>query len=374
MAKARCIRDAGTIGATLDPKKLAACIGLDDTGVKTAVADAARKVECARGQLSPLDVLESCTDAVPANVKSTLACARSAREAGTTAVQLANNCLPDGIGDKVATANCLVSAQTDSARLACVPNFLGPIDPNVQAALACASTASASEDVSATLVTCVPSAGKTVQQIAVAAKCLNDATTEVEQAACVATGVGVDSKVVATVTCLAKSDGDNGAMAACAAGAVLPPNVAKVASCAAESSGETDFAICASGLQMNPEWRIAAECAAESGGVPVAFAGCTAGRLTIRELQKCLSGQIGGDGGCFGPNNEVVKAVNTVANDLTHGLGENNDIRVALGKVTEPLKHLVNGFINGVQHAAEQVGDAARGAAHWVGCRLGIGC
>lgn len=373
VAKARCIRDAGIDPAKLAPSKLAACIGLDDSGVKAALANASAKVDCARGQLSPLDVLENCTDAVPANVKSTLACARSARD-GATVAQLANGCLPAGVGDKVATANCLVTAQTDAARLACVPDFLGPVDPNVQKALACAATASAAPDVSTALTACVPAAGKTPAQIAEAVKCLNDASTEVEQAACVATGVGADPKVVATVTCLAKSDGDNGAMVACAAGAALPPNVAKVASCAAESSGETDFAICASGLKMNPEWRIAAECAAESGGVPIAFAGCAAGRLTIRELQKCLSGQIGGEGGCFGPNNEIVKAVNTVANDLTHGLGENNDIRVALGKVTEPLKQLVNGFVNGVQHATEQVGNAVGGAAHWVGCRIGIGC
>ncbi|MHB9833289.1 hypothetical protein Q8F57_000460 [Paraburkholderia terrae] len=371
--KAKCLRDVGADPATLDTVKLAACTGLDDAQVKAAVANASAKADCARQQVSPLDVVDECTDAVPPTVKATLVCARLARN-GATIDQLANSCLPNGAADKAATAACLVSAATDAERLACVPEIMRGIDPNVQGALACAtSLASASEPAQA-LVPCVPASGKTVAEVAKAAECLSKASTQVEQAACVATGVGADAKTVATVTCLAKSGGDNEAMVACAAGAALPPNVAKVASCASESTGETEFAICASGLKMNPEWRIAAECAAESGGVPVAFAGCTAGRLTVRELQKCLSGQIGTEGGCFGPSNDVVKAINTVGNDLTHGLGENNDIRVALGKVTEPLKKLVNGFVDGVQHAAQQVGNALSGGAHWVGCRIGIAC
>ncbi|MBN3747119.1 hypothetical protein G3N96_17015 [Burkholderia sp. Se-20373] len=371
--QAKCLRDAGADPATLDAAKLATCTGLDVAQAKATLENTAAKVDCARQQVSPLDVAEKCIDSVPPTVKATLVCARLARN-GAAVDQLANSCLPAGTADKAATAACLVSAATDAERLACVPDFMGSIDPKVQGALACASSLASTSDPAQALVACVPASGKTAAEIAKAAECLSKASTQVEQAACVATGVGADPKTVATVTCLAKSGGDNEAMVACAAGAALPPNVAKVASCASESTGETDFAICASGLKMSPEWRIAAECAAESGGVPVTFAGCTAGRLTVRELQKCLSGQIGTEGGCFGPSNDVVKAINTVGNDLTHGLGDNNDIRVALGKVTEPFKTLVNGFVDGVQHAAQQVGNAVGGAAHWVGCRIGIGC
>jgi hypothetical protein len=59
---------------------------------------------------------------------------------------------------------------------------------------------------------------------------------------------------------------------------------------------------------MNEEWRIASECAAEMGANPGLFAGCTAGRLTVRELTKCFTG-----GSCFGPNNTMVRAVRELA-------------------------------------------------------------
>jgi hypothetical protein len=94
---------------------------------------------------------------------------------------------------------------------------------------------------------------------------------------------------------------------------------------------------------MNEEWRIAAECAVQSGGNPVGFAGCTAGRLTIRELTKCFSGQIGTD--CFGPNNTIVKYLNDEFNDLTHGPGRNNEIVKAIeaiGQITGGPNSVIN--------------------------------
>jgi len=84
---------------------------------------------------------------------------------------------------------------------------------------------------------------------------------------------------------------------------------------------------------MNEEWRIAAECAVQSGGNPVSFAGCTAGRLTVRELTKCFTGEIGKD--CFGPNNTIVKTLNNAYSDLTQGPGENNEIVKAIRAVEE---------------------------------------
>ncbi|MEH3085466.1 MAG: hypothetical protein PGN26_02760 [Xylophilus ampelinus] len=122
---------------------------------------------------------------------------------------------------------------------------------------------------------------------------------------------------------------------------------------------------------MNPELTVAVECAMTSGGEPMTFAGCTGGRLTTMELNKCFTIGVGGNG-CFGdnneivkglravgvdlqrimgpngfavqnwnnaindiqrgpgPNNEVNKAIRTINNDLKNGMGENNDIRKAL--------------------------------------------
>jgi hypothetical protein len=134
-----------------------------------------------------------------------------------------------------------------------------------------------------------------------------------------------DGKTRALLACTAKAGSDSEKLADCAASSVLPPEIARYATCAATSQGPTSFALCAAGPVMNEEWRIAAECAVQTGGNPVGFAGCTAGRLTLKELTQCFSG-----GSCFGPNNTIVKAYTNEFNDLLHGPGKNNDFVVAL--------------------------------------------
>jgi hypothetical protein len=81
---------------------------------------------------------------------------------------------------------------------------------------------------------------------------------------------------------------------------------------------------------MNEEWRIASECAVETGGNPIGFAGCAAGRLTIRELTKCFT-----SGDCFGPNNTVTKTLTNAFNDITHGPGPNNEIVKAIKAIDD---------------------------------------
>jgi hypothetical protein len=143
----------------------------------------------------------------------------------------------------------------------------------------------------------------------------------------------VDGKTAQTLACAASSGSDRSKLASCAAGAVLPPQAARLVGCASSSQGPTSFALCAAGPAMNEEWRIAAECAVQSGGNPVGFAGCTAGRLTVRELTKCFTGEIGKD--CFGPNNSIVKGLSDAFEDLTHGPGENNEVVKAIRVVGE---------------------------------------
>ncbi len=129
---------------------------------------------------------------------------------------------------------------------------------------------------------------------------------------------------------------------------------------------------------MNPEMAIAVQCAMTTGGQPYAFAGCTAGQLTQRELTKCFTKGVGGEG-CFGPNNdiikglkalgydlnnltnsngEVIKAWNTAVNDLQNGPGENNDIVKAF-----------NGVNNVIQNAGDTVQEGVKGIAK----NLGLG-
>jgi len=148
-----------------------------------------------------------------------------------------------------------------------------------------------------------------------------------------ADGIVADEKTRVTMACISKAGSDRAKLASCGAGLVLPKEAARIVGCATDSTGPTSFALCAAGPAMNEEWRIAAECAVESGGNPVAWGGCTAGRLTVRELTKCLNGKVGQD--CFGPNNTIVVGLRNAYNDVLHGPGENNDIVKTLGSVRE---------------------------------------
>lgn len=147
-------------------------------------------------------------------------------------------------------------------------------------------------------------------------------------------GDSIDPKTKALAACIANGGADfANAAAGCAASALLPPELASVVGCAAQSTGAVDTALCIGAPSMNAEMRMAMECASSTGGEPISFASCTAGRLTVAELTKCLSGRVGQD--CFGKGNSIIVAFDTVASDLskcTSGgacLGENNDITQA---------------------------------------------
>ncbi|WP_315795703.1 hypothetical protein [Bradyrhizobium sp. SZCCHNRI3043] len=153
----------------------------------------------------------------------------------------------------------------------------------------------------------------------------------------------MDDRTRQNVACVARAGSDKGQLAGCAASAVLPPDAARMVSCASNSQGMTSFALCAAGPTINEEWRIAAECAVQTGGNPVGFAGCTAGRLTVRELTKCFTGQVGKD--CFGPNNTVVISLNNAFKDLTQGPGPNNEVVKAvkaIGDLTGGPNSVIN--------------------------------
>jgi len=70
------------------------------------------------------------------------------------------------------------------------------------------------------------------------------------------------------------------------------------------------------------EQRVTAECIAKGGDEKV-IAACITAKLTEAEIKKCLGMD---PGECFGPNNEIRKAVNNTVNDVTKGPGENNDL------------------------------------------------
>jgi hypothetical protein len=116
--------------------------------------------------------------------------------------------------------------------------------------------------------------------------------------------------------------------------------------------------------------RIAAECAVETGGNPIGWAGCTAGTLTVRELTKCFSGEIGKD--CYGENNSFRKTLEDGFADITRGPGENNDIVKAIGdigRITGGPNSIVNKpeqFLGGPHSILHNPGQIAGGPNSFV--------
>ncbi len=164
-------------------------------------------------------------------------------------------------------------------------------------------------------------------------------------------------------------------------------DVARAASCVKQQmqSGDASYVgagLCfaAGSLNLNPEQRIAVECAVSTGGQPYAFAACAGGRLTVRELTKCFTKGVGGDG-CFGPNNEIVKALrtagidvnnlanpngevikawNTVSNDLRNGPGPNNDAVRVLNQVQNTVTTGLNNVNHDLHHGLGQNNEIAK--------------
>lgn len=326
------------VGIGMSPTNLAAldCLKAagNDDGARlkcvvpagTPQAKALDMAKCAVGADRDLDKLSACADGDAAKLKKAYDCA----DRQATLMDAALNC-------------------TEA------------VNPEFGLAVKCAKAAEGRN-----YLECLPNLGEREK----AALCLARAVTDAQKMECLAGQIPLDPRAMATITCLTRSNGNGQAMAACAVVNFLPPEVAKAAACASQSTGGVSFALCATGSGMNAEMRMAAECAASTGGEPISFAGCTAGRLTVAELTKCMSGEIGTEGGCFGPNNTIVKTINNIAKDLTQGLGPGNELVKAFGAVSGALKDVGGKVSEGLQHLGREAkrGDIGRTVCNWFGC------
>lgn len=84
-------------------------------------------------------------------------------------------------------------------------------------------------------------------------------------------------------------------------------------------------AVCAIGRNLTPEQQVALACAVSTGPQPHAYAVCTGGQLFEREINKCWSGGILTDNGCFGPNNEYRRFWRGVDDRMRQALGPNSE-------------------------------------------------
>ena len=210
--------------------------------------------------------------------------------------------------------------------------------------------------------------------VRIAATCLKDQYPE----DCFASQmIGGDAGLA--IKCMQENNDDDIATALCVAGNYLNEDQRKYISCAANSGGYTSFFACAAGgsLDLTAEQQITLECAAQSGGNPYAFAGCYGYRTVVRELSKCFTNGIGGDG-CFGKNNTIVKFANNAYNDVTKGPGDGNEIvklREGLlghdnGEVSrmlrDPGKYSVKVIGNTLQGVGKAGEDALKGTFKFV--------
>lgn len=276
--------------------------------------------------------------------------ARCLNEAGTDISKMAE-C--SGIPDAAVLHDKYECATREADPLKIILNCSDSIPPEVTAAIRCIESSS---NVEAKLEACLPEHAKDLKT----AHCVATSQSDVERLACLNDAIPMDPTAKKTLACAISANGDAQAAASCALGELVPGDLGKALACGTKSTGAVDFALCVAGPQMNAELRMAAECAASTGGEPISFATCTAGRLTVAELTKCLSGQIGQEGGCFGPNNTIVKTLNNVINDLTHGLGEENEIvkgfrelKNLAGAITAPLEE----FGRNIGRELENLGD-----------------
>lgn len=148
-----------------------------------------------------------------------------------------------------------------------------------------------------------------------------------------ANGGTVEREIVRNVQRCRRQHGDDwGSYPVCMMEDRMSEDQARLVQCLRKQSEQgtvtlTGTAVCYSGdaFKPNPELQIAMECAATTAGEPLAFASCTGGRLTERELTKCFTSGLGGQG-CFGPNNEIIKGLRDLGLEIELEFGPSNDL------------------------------------------------
>lgn len=158
--------------------------------------------------------------------------------------------------------------------------------------------------------------------------------------------------------------------------------------CVTDNKGDLyASAACALAKDLTPEQQIAVNCAVRTGGNPKAFAICTGGQLTARELGKCWDHGIGTDEGCFGPNNDLRRAAEDVRDGVCNAIGSNSvacqaygfwhDNVLMPGPNHEAVKIINNGMKDIQEGPGEgnefvKAGKAVEGVFQSVGSALGL--
>lgn len=280
---------APLMGANLNPRqrRLADCAA-------QASSNSEEFIECAGGAM-----LDSKT-------ARTIRCYRDGGGTETIAACVGENLLEGHVNERQRQAiSCLVQANSNVDRAQCAADQ-ADLSEDQRTVISCATE---SDGTSADFVSCIG--------LEAANKYL-----------------GRDARTA--LSCAMDGDGSSEGFVACSAAAMLGDKASKeqriALQCAADSGGDIEQAAVCTGanflnmqMGLNPEQQIAVQCLVSSGGQPYAAAGCMATRLTARELTKCFTDGIGGDG-CFGDNNDLVGKDGWVARTLRDVGGGPNSV------------------------------------------------
>ncbi|TIX74480.1 MAG: hypothetical protein E5V25_01800 [Mesorhizobium sp.] len=285
---AKCAAPLLGVKVTNRQQKLAECASRSD-------GDLGQLAECAGGA------------ALGRNTATTLKCYREASgDAESFAECSARNILGENVTEEQKRAiECLSEAQDQNDVLMCSTNFVDLTDDQ-KALIECTVS---SDGNSSDFIGCAGSAALDKylgRDAKTAVRCASDSGDDAEQfALCAATGIigeNASKEQKIALTCAAQSGGDFEGMATCTGANLLNME-----------------------LGLNPEQQIAVQCLVSSGGQPYAAAGCMATRLTARELTKCFTDGIGGDG-CFGDNNDLTGRNGWTARTLGQIAGGPNSV------------------------------------------------
>jgi hypothetical protein len=245
-----------------------------------------------------------------------------------------------------------------------VDEFLPPLVPTLALAETCRTGAKGNKEA---FFDCVAEGAMGKKELA-AYKCMRKTSKENEIALCVLRenmGQNERAALADVERCYSKYGNQWNQYPLCMASGRFDPKTELAIRCiqGAHQGGGFDYwgmAACYVGpqLNLNAEAVVALQCAKASGGDPAKFAACTGGILAARELEKCLTDGVGGDG-CFGKNNFFTKQFDAVGKAIADAAGTNSvaaktwkDLTDGPGKNHEAMK-LANNLARATGKGAE---------------------
>jgi hypothetical protein len=383
--------------------------------VKSSLGDAERNaLACVQGGQNSANGVASCLarKTLGGDFERAVACANSSDALG------ALSCLgEDSLGDREKKILACAQSKSGTAALKQCAG-LGILGVAEQRFADCANASGGDKE---KLASCVAQSALGRNEQA-ALSCARSGTSD-SIAACVGIFLLGNKQLGATesehLNCVLSSNGDQGALAGCLGSKALGKRERQIVGCATSGGSEKEILACignqylganeqryiacatqnnfdvaatavcgiSGSMGLNPEAQIALQCAAASGGEPMAFAGCTAGQLGKRELEKCWNHGIATDDGCFGPNNTIRQFYDSIDGQMRAALGENSEAYRAYhfmhNNVLAPgpnhdVVRFINNGINDIKNGPGpnnefvKAGNAISKGVNAVGSALGI--